>query len=298
MTEGDFGVQQVAELTSARLDVLARAAAVERYSEHPIGRAAVRYAETQRIAIPAARGIAVREGMGISGWVDGSQVSIGSRRMMAESGASLVAETESAAAGWEANGSTVTWIACDGAVAGAMVLGDRIRPDAAQLVRELRRRGIRTALISGDAEATTAWVAAEIGADEYRSAVLPEEKVAAVRSFQQGGARVAMIGDGINDAPALAAADLGIALGSGSDLAMQAAPIVLMSNSLGRVIEAFDLSRATFRVVRQNLFWAFFYNAAGIVLAVTGVLSPIFAAAAMVFSSLSVIGNSLRLNRK
>ncbi len=304
VTEGEF---QVLEMLPARvlaggagaaqISPLAAAAAVEAFSEHPIGRATVRHARDQGITIPAARDIMVRRGLGISGRVDGAEVTVGSRRMIREAGVTLDPEIDSAAALWESRGATAAWIACNGELAGAFALGDRIRPDAAWLVSRLRRSGIRTVLISGDSESTTAWTAAAIGAQEYCAGVLPEQKVAAVQGFQQAGARVAMVGDGINDAPALAAADVGIALGSGSDLAMQAAPVVLVGCSLDRVIEAFDVASAGFRVVRQNLFWAFFYNTAGIALAVAGILSPIAAAAAMVISSLTVIGNSLRLRR-
>jgi P-type E1-E2 ATPase len=150
-------------------------------------------------------------------------------------------------------------------------------------------------LLSGDTRGATAAVAAQIGADEWIGEALPERKVAIIRELQQQGRVVAMIGDGVNDAPSLAQADLGIALGSGADIAMQAAPLVLAGRSLGAVIETLDLARRTFRIVRQNLFWAFAYNAAGITLAMAGILNPILAAAAMVLSSLSVIGNSRRL---
>jgi P-type E1-E2 ATPase len=150
-------------------------------------------------------------------------------------------------------------------------------------------------LLSGDARAATAAIAGQIGADEWIAEALPERKVAIVRELQQQGKVVAMIGDGVNDAPSLAQADLGIALGSGTDIAMQAAPLVLMGRSLAAVSETLDLARRTFTIVRQNLFWAFAYNVAGITLAMFGVLNPIMAAAAMVLSSLSVIGNSRRL---
>ncbi len=177
-------------------------------------------------------------------------------------------------------------------------MGDRVRPEAARLVTQLKSRGIQTTLISGDAPATTAAIASSIGVDSFRAGVLPEGKLDAIRALQATGKTVAMVGDGVNDAPALATAQLGIALGSGADLAMQAAPIVLMTPALDRVLDVFDLSRATLRVVRQNLFWAFFYNAVGITLAMTGILTPILAAGAMVLSSVSVIGNSMRLNSR
>jgi P-type E1-E2 ATPase len=182
-------------------------------------------------------------------------------------------------------------------VQGALAFGDCIRPDATNLIQALAARGIRTLLVSGDSEATTSAVARAIGVTEFRGEVEPGAKTAIVNELQRQGLVVAMAGDGINDAPALARADLGIALGSGTDLAMKAAPIVLMNNSLGRIPEAFDLARRTLSIVRQNLFWAFAYNTVGISLAVAGIMNPILAAGAMFLSSLSVITNSLRAGK-
>ena len=153
-------------------------------------------------------------------------------------------------------------------------------------------------IVSGDAQATTSRVASLVGADDFIAEALPADKTAVVEQLQQQGQFVAMIGDGINDAPALAAANLGIAVGSGADVAMKAAAIVLMTNSLGKLSDVFDLANKTWRIVRQNLFWAFFYNSLGISLAVAGILNPLMAAGAMLLSSLSVIGNSLRLSRR
>jgi cation transport ATPase len=198
------------------------------------------------------------------------------------------------AAGKSACGTTA-YFGWDGAVRGVMTFGDRIRPDAAELCENLRRRGVRTLLLSGDSTAATSSTAEAIGADSSIAEATPDRKVEIIRDLQRSGEVVAMIGDGVNDAPSLAQADLGIALGSGADIAMQAAPLVLMGASLAGVIETLDLARRTFRIVRQNLFWAFAYNVIGMALAVTGVLNPIMAAAAMVLSSLSVIGNSRRL---
>ncbi len=161
---------------------------------------------------------------------------------------------------------------------------------------ELKRRGTKVHLVSGDSPSTTRWIAACLEADSYQAEVLPEQKAAFIQQLQGQGAIVAMVGDGINDAPALAQADLGIAMGSGTDIAMKAAAVVLMTGSLRKILEVFDLAARTLRIVRQNLFWAFLYNAVGITLAVAGFLNPIFAAAAMLLSSLSVVGNSLRLN--
>jgi len=210
----------------------------------------------------------------------------------------LAAEALALAGRWQAEGLTVAFAAVDGAADGLLALGDAPRPEAAALVAAFRRRGIRTVLLSGDAQATTGHIGALLGVDECLGEVAPAGKAAAIRRLQAAGAVVAMVGDGVNDAPALAAADLGIALGSGADLAMHAAPVVLLGDGLLRLHELFALATLTHRVVRQNLFWAFGYNAAGIALAMTGVLNPILAAGAMVLSSLSVIGNSLRLSRK
>jgi P-type E1-E2 ATPase len=161
----------------------------------------------------------------------------------------------------------------------------------------LKHRGIEVRLISGDAQATTKWTATCLGITSYEAEVLPEEKAEAVRRLQKRNAVVAMIGDGINDAPALAQANLGIAMGSGTDVAMKAAAVVLMNGFLRRTLDVFDLSQKTMRIVRQNLFWAFFYNTIGIALAVAGILNPIMAAIAMLLSSVSVVGNSMRLRR-
>jgi P-type E1-E2 ATPase len=176
-----------------------------------------------------------------------------------------------------------------------MAFGDRIRPEASALCAGLRQRGIRSVLLSGDTRSMTEATAMAIGADDWIGEATPEQKVETIRRLQQSGQCVAMAGDGVNDAPSLAQADLGIAIGGGADIAIQAAPLVLVSGGVGAIIETLDLARRTFRIVRQNLFWAFFYNVTGITLAVTGVLSPIMAAGAMVLSSLSVIGNSRRL---
>jgi Cu+-exporting ATPase len=185
-----------------------------------------------------------------------------------------------------------------------MAFGDRLRPEAVEVIRALRARGVHTFLLSGDAQATTERLARAAGVDEFRGEVPPAGKSAVVKHFQDQGRVVAMVGDGINDAPALAAADIGIALGSGADLARHTAPVVLMSESLHRIPETFALAHRTLRVVKQNLFWAFAYNAAGVPLAAgilfpfTGlVLSPMIASAAMSFSSVTVISNALRLRR-
>ncbi|MBK8573384.1 MAG: heavy metal translocating P-type ATPase [Holophagaceae bacterium] len=291
VTEGDFRVRH------AELDHLDLVAALESYSEHPLAHAVRRYAADLGIDRLDASGIEIRAGRGLMGMIAGHRAAVGNRRLLAEEGLALSAELEAKASAWEAEGLTVAFAAVDGIVTGALAFGDRPRAEAASVIAELRARGVRVVLLSGDARATTERIAKAVGVDEFLGEVSPAEKAEAVRRFQAQGKVVAMVGDGINDAPALAAADLGIAMGSGADLAMHAAPVVLMRDSLTRITRVFRLATLTLRVLKQNLFWAFFYNTAGISLAMAGVLNPILAAGAMVLSSLSVIGNSMRLGR-
>jgi len=289
LTDGRFSLQ---EHTGPSL---ALAASLEAYSEHPLAQAVVRAAEAQGLPLQPAEGIEVRRGQGILGRVGGSAVVVGNARLLQAAGCAVPADLQAQAERSQAEGRTVALVAVDGRATGLLAFGDRPRPEASAVVQDLKGQGIHTAIISGDAAATTAGIAGLLGVDEHLGEVPPDGKADAVRGFQRAGRRVAMVGDGINDAPALAAADLGIALGSGADLARQAAPVVLLAGSLQRIPEVFRLARRTFRIVRQNLFWAFFYNALGISLAMTGVLNPILAAAAMVLSSAFVIGNSRRL---
>ena len=291
VTAGSFTVREV---ISEDPKALALVAAIEQYSEHPLGRAVVEYARANGLPIPEATDVQIHKGSGITGQVAGRAIFAGSHRMAKTPDDALAAR----AAEWESRGLTTAFFGQDGRVQGALALGDTLRPRAAETIQQLRSRGVRTALISGDSRTTTAWAAAELHVDEFRAEVLPLEKLEMIREYQAKGNVVAMIGDGVNDAPALAAANLGIALGSGTDLAMQAAPVVLMSADLDRVALVFTAAQDTMRVVRQNLFWAFFYNAGGITLAATGILNPILAAGAMVLSSLCVIGNSMRLSSR
>jgi len=281
-TFGAFAIRESAGDVSR----MAQLAAVEAWSEHPIAKALV--AEYGGRA--EARDVQVRPGRGISGTVDGVEYFLGNRALVEERGGAVT--------GLPVLQGSLVYFGWDERVRGVLAFGDQVRPEAAALCADMRVRGIRTMLLSGDTRNATSAAAAQIGADEWIAEALPERKVAVIRELQQQGLRVAMIGDGVNDAPSLAQADLGIALGSGADIAIQAAPLVAMSGSLGAVSETLVLAERAFRIVRQNLFWAFAYNVAGITLAMTGVLTPILAAGAMVLSSLSVIGNSRRLRKE
>jgi len=294
VTEGDFSLQETITDEPGHLRLIA---SLERYSEHPLGRAILRQAGKEHVDLVEAADVRVIKGEGISGLVDGKAVFAGNRRMLENSSHSLPANIDEQASGWERRGLTVVFYGWDGGVRGALAFGDTIREDAAEVIGALKDRGIETAIISGDSQATTARVAESIGAGSFLAEARPQDKTSEIEKLQRTGKIVAMIGDGINDAPALAQADLGIALGSGTDIAMKASSVVLMTSSLSRILDVFDLSRKTVSIVRQNLFWAFVYNTAGISLALTGLLSPIFAAAAMLVSSLSVIVNSMRLSK-
>ncbi|MCW5976459.1 MAG: heavy metal translocating P-type ATPase [Bryobacteraceae bacterium] len=291
VTEGNFA------LLSFDPADLPLVASLEASSEHPLARAVVNSARERGLSLLPASGVEIRKGEGITGAVDGRSVFIGNRRLAVDqSGAQASSACDQLAAGLESS-LTVAFYGWNGAVRGALAFGDRIRPEAPELVANLKRRGIRVWLVTGDSPRAGAWAAQRIGAADFRAEVSPAGKAAFVADLRRTGSVVAMIGDGVNDAPALAEADLGIAMGSGADIAMEAAAMVLVDARLEKIPFAFDLARRTLAIVRQNLFWAFFYNTAGIALAVSGVLHPILAAAAMVVSSLTVVGNSLRLSR-
>jgi heavy metal translocating P-type ATPase len=288
MTEGHFQVHECWwhpdwELLGPRL-----LASLESVSEHPVGRAIVEHVSPT--SHPSA--VEIHKGQGIQGTVEGHRVFAGGRQWI---GRALDQALEAQTRRWLGQGLTVVFCRIDDELAGVLALGDRLRPEAHDLVVALKNRGIRPVLLSGDAQATTAHIASQLGIEEFRGEVLPAEKQEQVERYRGQGLCVGMVGDGINDAPALAAADLGFAMGSGTDLAAYTAPVVLMSSSLLRIPDVLALAARTQSIVQQNLFWAFFYNAIGIPLAAAGILSPIWAAGAMVLSSLSVVANSLRL---
>jgi heavy metal translocating P-type ATPase len=283
VTTGEFAVL---DADARHLPVVA---AIEVYSEHAIGRAIVRAAQNAGASIPAAEDVRVLKGRGITGRVEGREVFAGSRGFASERAAAPVGSSHEAA--------TCVHYGWDGEVRGIIRVGDRIRAEAAEVIAAMRQRGIRVLIASGDSQETTAAVARLAGATDFAAELLPEAKLKLIEDLRAQGRSVAMVGDGVNDAPALAAAHLGIAMGSGADIAMNAAAVVLMTSDLRRVSQTFDLAARTLRIVYQNLFWAFFYNVAGISLAAFGLLNPIVAAAAMACSSIFVVGNSRRLGR-
>jgi Cu+-exporting ATPase len=273
--------------------VLALAAAVQAGSEHPLARAVGEAAKG--LALARATHVKAVAGRGVEATVDDRRLALGSRRWMGELGVDLPARHE-----LEGRGLTVSWLAdVTGTprLLAAMGFGDEARPEAAQAVRELHERGVRTVMLTGDNAAAAAAVAGRLGIDDVRAQVLPEDKANVVVGLRAGARRVAMVGDGVNDAPALAAADLGIAMGSGTDVAMHAAGVTLMRPDPRLVPAALDISRRTYAKIRQNLFWAFAYNVVGIPLAALGILSPVIAGAAMALSSVSVVANTLLLKR-
>ena len=277
--------------------VLRIAAAVESGSEHPIGAAIVAGARERGLEIPAVKSFASLAGHGVCAEVDGRRALVGRRKLVDEQDLALPDHLAEAAAQLEEQGRTAVFVGRDGQVVGVLAVADTVKDDAADVVRQLHTMGLHVAMITGDNARTAAAIAHQVGIDRVLAEVLPEDKVSEVRRLQDEGRVVAMVGDGVNDAPALVQADLGIAIGSGTDVAIEASDITLMSGQLDGVVRSIQLSRQTLRTIYQNLGWAFGYNTAAIPLAAFGVLNPVVAGAAMGLSSVSVVTNSLRLRR-
>jgi P-type E1-E2 ATPase len=278
-----------------RAVLLRLAGAVEQASEHPVAAAISAAAQQELGMLPQAEGFLAMPGLGARGSVDGHDVIIGREHLFAGLGLAVPADLAGECRRWEQAGRTVVLAGWDGKVRGAVAVADTIKGSAAPAVARLRGLGLRTVLLTGDSQATAQAVAAQAGTDEVIAGALPGHKVAVIRERQAQGHRVAMVGDGVNDGPALAAADLGIALGTGTDVAISAADLIVLRDGLGAVPDAISLARATLAVIRGNLAWAFGYNIAAIPLAAAGFLNPLIAGAAMALSSAFVVANSVRL---
>mgnify|MGYP003624112389 CR=1 FL=1 len=286
-----------------RSEVLALVAAVEERSEHPIGQAIVRAAQTEGVARHDVTDFTAIAGYGVRAQVAGRSVLVGADRLMSHDGidTGALAQVETSLA---QSGRSALFAAIDGRIAAVIGVADPVKPSSAAAIAALRAQGLQVAMITGDKRETADAIAAELGIDHVIAGVLPDGKVAAIDSLRNGGRKLAFVGDGINDAPALAHADVGIAIGTGTDVAIESAHVVLMSGDLRGVVNAFAVSRATMRNIRQNLFWAFGYNtalipvAAGVLYPAFGILlSPVLAAGAMALSSVFVLSNALRLRR-
>ncbi len=284
-------------------EILKYAASAEKVSEHPLGEAIIKRAREKKIELHDPKNFNAIEGHGIEAEVDGKKVLLGNLKLMQKQQI-VVRNLEEKAEELAGDGKTPMYISLEGKAAGLIAVADTLKENSLQAVEKLKKLGLEVIMLTGDNKKTAEAIARKAGIDRVLPEVLPEDKVHEIKSLQSGGRIVAMVGDGINDAPALAQADVGIAIGSGTDVAMEASDITLIKGDLRGVVSAIELSKRTIKIIKQNLFWAFFYNTAGIPLA-AGVLypffgillNPIFASAAMAFSSVSVVSNSLRLRR-
>ncbi len=298
LTEGKPKITDVVscEDGASEDDVLRTAASLEAFSEHPLAKAVVAAAKEKNLQIAAAENFMSESGKGVRARVGGDDILLGNQKMLGTAVA-VPERCRSRLERLEREGKTVVRLAVGGRLQGLLAIADTPKPDAKSAVEALKRRGIRVVMLTGDHSRTANAIAADVGIDEVVAEVLPGEKSAQVKRLQEEGRSVAFVGDGINDAPALTQADLGIAMGTGTDIAIESGNVVLMQGSPSKVVEAIVLSRRTFTTIRQNLFWAFFYNVAMIPLAAFGLLTPMIASAAMAFSSVSVVTNSLRIRK-
>ena len=286
-----------AERVQGRSLVLSRHGIVA--SEHPLAKAVLQSAAKEFVRVPGAAQVRAVAGRGMAAQVNGRELRLGSTRYMQELGVDL-GTLQGRADALQGEGRTVSWLAdvtVTPRLLGLLAFGDTIKASARGAITALHAAGVKTVMVTGDNRGSAAAVGRALGIDRVEAEVLPENKAAIVADLKRGGATVAMVGDGINDAPALAAADVGIAMSTGTDVAMHAAGVTLMRGDPALVAAAIDISRRTYRKIRQNLFWAFAYNVVGIPLAAFGLLNPMLAGAAMAFSSVSVVSNALLLRR-
>jgi Cu+-exporting ATPase len=297
ITRGEPSVTDILAFGMSENEVLALAAAAEKGSEHPLGNAIVKKAKEMGLSLGAIQDFEALSGKGIRAVVGGKTVLIGSPRFVEEQGISMSDELRSSIKKLQGNARTAVVVGVDGIAEGLVGIADTVKEGSAEAIAQLKALGIETAMLTGDNQITAQAIAAEVGIEKVFAEVLPSEKASTVQAMQAAKQVVAMVGDGINDAPALAQADVGIAIGTGTDIAMEASDVTLMSGDLRAVPRAIRLSRATMRTIYQNLFWAFIYNIILIPVAMSGALQPMFAAGAMAFSSFFVVSNSLRLRR-
>jgi Cu+-exporting ATPase len=301
LTKGEIAVTDV--VADDADDLLAKAASLEKLSEHPIGAAIVKLAEAKGMKLVEPKGFEALAGRGVKGTIGRKHYVVGTSRLMDEMKIEVPDDVKAKAEALYDQGKTLAFVSVDGRVTGIIAVADQIKDNAAKAVKRLREMGLQVVMITGDNKRTAEAIAKQVGIDRYNAEVLPEDKVKVVKSLQDEGLVVAMVGDGVNDAPALAQADVGIALGSGTDVAIETGGIILIKNNLEDVGRAIELSKRTYNKIVQNLFWAFFYNsalipvAAGILIPWGIQMNPIFAAGAMAMSSITVVGNSLLLRR-
>jgi Cu+-exporting ATPase len=288
-------VDVITDAATTRAELLRLAGALEGASEHPIARAIARAAADELGDLPSVEAFEATPGVGVSGVVDGHAVIAGREQLLAEWSIPIDSELAAAKERAEAEGSSTVLVAWDGEARGVLIVADRVKPTSREAVSQLRALGLEPVLLTGDNQTVARHVAAEVGIERVVAGVLPQGKVEVIRALQSEGRVVAMVGDGVNDAAALAQADLGLAMGTGTDAAIEASDITLVRGDLRSAADAIRLSRRTFGTIRVNLFWAFAYNVAAIPLAALGLLNPMIAGAAMAFSSVFVVGNSLRL---
>jgi cation-transporting P-type ATPase A/B/Cu+-exporting ATPase len=298
LTAGTMSVVDVWSSAGVSREVLLRRlGALEHASRHPVAAAVSAYAAAETGPLPSVDGFRIVPGLGVRGHVGNNEVIAGRPELLARCGLAVPDGLARQCGEWERAGRTIVWAGWDGQARGAVAVADTVQPSAAAAVAGLRRLGLRTVMLTGDSEAAAGQIAAATGVDEVIAGALPGDKVAVLKSLQERGRRVAMAGDGINDGPALAAADLGLALGTGADVAISAADMILLRTDLTVIPDAIRLARATLAAIRRNLVWAFSYNIAAIPLAAAGFLNPLIAGAAMAASSAFVVASSVRLRR-